>query len=219
VTLTGTAVRPAPVTPVTEKPVTHTLPGPGGAGWKYNGSAAMHGKDLTLTLAARSESGTAFNVTAVPTARLNATFTARIGGGTGGDGECFVILDAAKSRPTAVGEGGAALGFIHLAGVAVCLQTVKVAGDPSKNFVGISYGGSSGRLGYLATSTAVGALRAGTHLVHVTVVTPGHLAVTVDGKKIFNTAAKIPAHAYAGFSGATGSTTDIHLVRGVRIAY
>jgi hypothetical protein len=43
--------------------------------------------------------------------------------------------------------------------------------------------------------------------------------LAVDGKKIFNTAAKIPAKAYAGFSGATGSVTDIHLVRAVKISY
>jgi hypothetical protein len=103
--------------------------------------------------------------------------------------------------------------------VAVCLQTVKVTGDPSDNFVGISTGGTSGRLVYLAASKAIGALRAGTHLVNVKVGTPGHLVVTVDGKKIFNTAVKIPAKAYAGFSGTAGSLTDIHLVRAVKITY
>lgn len=85
VALTGTAVRPV------AGPATHTLAAPGGSGWKYNGAAAMHGKDLVLTLAAKSQTGTAFDTTAVPTAKLNATFTARIGGGTGGDGECFVL--------------------------------------------------------------------------------------------------------------------------------
>jgi hypothetical protein len=38
-------------------------------------------------------------------------------------------------------------------------------------------------------------------------------------KKIFNTAVKIPAKAFAGFSAATGSVTDIHLVRTVKITY
>ena len=149
VTLTGTAVEPAAVPPTTTNPVTNTLAAPGGSGWKYNGSTAMHGKDLVLTLAAKSKTGTAFDSTAVSTAKLNATFTAKIGSGTGGDGECFVLLDATKAKPTAVGEGGAALGFKNLPGVAVCLQTVKVTGDPSNNFVGISTGGTSGRLVYL----------------------------------------------------------------------
>jgi hypothetical protein len=213
VALTGTAVKPA------ASPTTHTLAAPGGSGWKYNGSAAMYGKDLVLTLAAKSKTGTAFDSTVVPTAKLNATFTAKIGGGAGGDGECFVILDATKAKPAAVGMGGAALGFKNLPGVAVCLQTVKVTGDVSNNFVGISTGGTSGRLVYLVASKAIGALRTGTHLVNVTIGTPGHLVVTVDGKKIFNTAVKIPAKAYAGFSGATGSLTDIHLVRAVKITY
>ena len=213
VALTGTAVSPAAA------PVTHTLAAPGGSGWKYNGPTAMHGKDLVLTLAAKSKTGTAFDKTAVPTGKLNATFTARIGGGTGGDGECFVLLNAAKAKPAAVGAGGAALGFKNLPGVAVCLQTVKVTGDPSNNFVGISCGGTSGRLVYLVASKAIGALRAGTHLVNVKVGAQGHLVVTVDGKKIFNTAVKLPAKAYAGFSAATGSLTDVHLVRAVKITY
>jgi outer membrane protein assembly factor BamB len=213
VALDGTAVSPA------ASPVTRTLAAPGGPGWKYNGAAAMHGKDLVLTLAAKSRTGTAFDTTAVPTAQLNATFTAKIGGGTGGDGECFVILDAAKAKPAAAGEGGAALGFKDLPGVGVCLQTVKTSGAPSGNFVGISTGGTSGRLVYLAAAKAIAALRAGTHLVNVKVSTPGHLVVTVDGKKILSTAVKIPATAYAGFSGATGSLTDIHLVRAVKITY
>jgi hypothetical protein len=213
VTLTGTAVKPA------ASSTTHTLAAPGGSGWKYNGSTAMHGKDLVMTLAAKSKTGTAFNATAVSTAKLNATFTVKIGGGTGGDGECFVLLDSTKAKPTAVGAGGAALGFKNLPGVAVCLQTVKVTGDPSNNFVGISTGGTSGRLVYVVASKAIGALRSGTHLVNVKVGTPGHLVVTVDGKKIFNTAVKIPAKAYAGFSGATGSVTDIQLFRAVKITY
>ena len=214
VKLTGTGVKPAAA-----PPVTHTLTAPGGSGWKYNGSTAMHGKDLVLTLAAKSKVGTAFNTTAVATAKLNATFTVKIGSGTGGDGECFVLLDSTKAKPTAVGEGATGLGFKNLPGVAVCLQTVKVTGDPSNNFIGISTGGKDGRLVYIVASKSIGALRSGTHLVNVSVGTPGHLVVTFDGKKIFNTAVKIPAKAYAGFSGSTGSLTDVHLFRAVKVTY
>ena len=46
-------------------------------------------------------------------------------------------------------------------------------------------------------STAIGALRKGTHLVNVKVGTPGHLVVTVDGKRVLNTAARIPANSTA----------------------
>ena len=221
VALTGTGVAaptPTPTPTPTAPPATHTLHAPGGAGWSYNGAAAMHGQDLVLTLAAKSKAGTGFNTTAVSTAKLNATFTARLYGGTGGDGECFVILDAARAKPTAVGEGGAGLGFNHLPGVAVCLQTVKTTSDPSANFAGIGYSGRVSRVVYSATSTKVGALRTGTHLVNVKVVA-GHLVVTVDGKRLLNTAAKIPAKAFVGFSGSTGAVTDIQLVRRVKITY
>jgi hypothetical protein len=210
-TITGTGVKPPPKV--------SKLPAPGGVGWKYNHGAVMSGSDLVLTPAALGRVATAINSSVLPTAHLNATFTTKIGGGSGADGECFMILDATKSKPTAVGGGGGGLGFLGLSGTAVCLQTFKFAGDPSANFIGISRGGGSGRLAYLATSTTIGALRTGTHVVNVRVATGSHLIVTVDGKQVLNRAVALPTKSLMGFSASTDGRTDTHIVRAVTITY
>jgi hypothetical protein len=204
VTVTGTAVSPPPQT--------RKLPAPGGIGWKYNHGAVMSGTDLVLTSASPGRVATALNTSVLPTAHLTATFTAKMGGGTGGEGECLLILDATKAKPTAVGIGGAGLGFLGLPGTAVCLAA-------RGNFIGITRGGGSGRLVYLATSTAIGALRKGTHVVAVSVAANSYLVVSVDGKKVFDKAVALPTRALLGFSASTDGWTDTHIVRGVTVTY
>lgn len=212
----GTAPPPPPPPP---PPVTGVLPAPGGAGWTYNKSAAMSGTDLVLTPAVQFAAGSAFNSQVLPTAHLHATFTAQIGGGTGGTGQCFAILDSTKSAPTAVGHNGGGDGFSGLTGVAVCLQTHQSTGDPSANFVGITAGGVNDLLTYVSTSTNIGPLRTGTHLVDVQVNAAGQLVVAVDGTTVLTTAVTLPVNAIVGFTGSTGASTDIHLVRAVTITY
>jgi hypothetical protein len=206
-------------TPPPPPPTSGSIPAPGGSGWSYNSAAAMSGTDLVLTPATTFQAGTAFNSQVIPTAHLQATFTAQIGGGTGGDGECFAILDATKANPTMVGVNGGGLAFSGLPGVAFCLQTHQSTGDPSNNFVGITAAGLADHLTYLATSTAVGPLRTGTHVVDVQVSAAGNLVVTVDSTQVLNTAVTLPPNALVGFTGSTGASTDTHTVRAVTITY
>jgi hypothetical protein len=123
----------------------------------------------------------------------------------------FMLLDPAKNTPASTGGGGGGLGFANLSGVAVTFVTYP------GNLIGISAGGSPP--GYLVKSTAVPALRTGTHQVWVTVSAAGHLVVKIDGSQLFDTAVALPANALVGFSGATGSVTDVHAVSAVHIAY
>jgi len=154
----------------------------------------------------------------VPTARLRATFTMAIGGGTRADGLTFMLLDPARNAPSSVGRNGAGLGFAGLTGVAVAFVTYAQSGIASDNFAGIQIGTATGPT-FVTTSTAIPDLRTGTHEVSVA-VTGGGLVVTIDGSALFTTPlAGIPATGLIGFSGATGGLTDVHAVSGLHIVY
>ncbi len=183
----------------------YAVPPPGPDGWTYNGSAALSGTSLSLTPAVANSRGSGIQATAVPSARLKATFTASIGGGTGADGLALLLLDASKATPTALGAGGGGLGYSGLPGIAVTLDTHRNTGDPSANFVAVATGGHGATLRYAATSTAVPALRTGTHAVTVTVTTTGHLLVAVDGTQVIDTAVTLPPNLLVGFAGPPGA--------------
>ncbi|WP_426404766.1 choice-of-anchor D domain-containing protein [Streptomyces sp. R-07] len=208
------AVRGASITAAS-----YAVPPPGPNGWKYNGSAALSGTTLVLTPAQAYLKGSAIQATAVPSARLRARFTATISGGTGADGLALMLLDATRTTTTALGGGGGALGFGGLTGVAVTLDTYRNPGEPSSNFVGVATGGTSSTLRYAATSTAVPALRTGSHVIDVNVTAAGRLLVLVDGAQVIDVAMTLPKNVLVGFSGGTGGLTDRHAVTGVRIGY
>jgi hypothetical protein len=195
-----------------------TLPSPPAAGWTNNGSSTTSGT-LQLTAATQDQTGTAISGTAISPTRLDANFTITIGGGTGADGLAFMLLDATKSGPTAIGIGGGGLGFSGLPGVAVAFVTYRQTGYPSSNFVGISTAGDGRALTFTATSTNIPDLRAGTHAVEVRVGRSGDLIVDVDGVQVLDTAVSLPPNTLVGFAGATGGATDVHAVSGINITY
>lgn len=196
----------------------YAVPPPYSPRWSRNGVAALSGTDLVLTPATASVTGSSWYNAAVPTSRLNATFIASIGGGTGADGMTFTLLNPASAL-TSIGSGGGGLGYSGLHGIAVTLDTHKNAPDPSANFVGVATSGLGTSLTYAATSTAVGALRTGTHRISVAVTSTSHLVVTVDGAKLIDALVTLPANAILGFTAATGGLTDAHTVRNVVISY
>ena len=206
VTVTGTG------TPST----TGTALTPPGGGWTVNGSATTSGTSLSLTKVSTNKAGSAVYGTAVPSAGLSASFTAQLSGGTGGSGLTFSLLDATKSSATSVGGTGGGMGFSGLSGVSVVLSTYQQAGAPSSNFVGIATGGTGSTLTYVATTTNIGALRTGTHAVTVQQV-GSQLDVTVDGTLVLSPTVTLPANVLPAFTGATGATTDNHVVSGVSI--
>ncbi|MFJ8106191.1 choice-of-anchor D domain-containing protein [Streptomyces sp. NPDC096132] len=198
----------------------YAVPPPGPNGWRYNGSAILYNStNLVLTPATADRRGSGLQSTAVPSARLRARFTATIGGGTGGDGLALLLLDATKTTAKALGGGGMGLGYAGLPGIAVALDTYRNGTEPSANFVGIAAGSTGGRPNYIATSTAVPALRTGSHTVDVHVTGAGHLVVGVDGVQVIDKAVTLPPNVLVGFSGATGGRTDTHTVTGIRVGY
>ncbi|MET7391355.1 hypothetical protein ACFYPT_07370 [Streptomyces sp. NPDC005529] len=195
---------------------------PGPNGWTRNGSATLSGTDrtdLVLTDAVRDARGSAVQATAVPSARLRARFTARLGGGSGADGLALLLLDAAKATPTALGAGGGGLGYAGLPGVAVALDTHRNAGDPAGGFAGVAAGGTGSPLRYAATSAALPGLRSGSRAVDVSVTGTGHLLVSVDGTRVVDTEVVLPRNVLVGFAAATGGRTDRHTVRDIVITY
>jgi hypothetical protein len=131
----------------------------------------------------------------------------------------FTLLDASQPA-TSLGLGGGGLGYGGLPqSIAVTLDTYQNGLDPSGNFLGVADGvlaGGKGGLRYVATSTNVGPLKAGTHDVGVD-VHGGRLQVTVDGDLKIDTQVTLPAYVRPGFTAGTGKATDRHLVRDVMI--
>jgi hypothetical protein len=196
-----------------------TLPAPPAAGWTTNGSAGVNGGTVKLTDVAQDQTGTAIYGTPVATAHLDVNFTIQIGGGTGADGLCLMLLDPTKSTATSLGTGGGGLGFSGLTGTAVAFVTYSQTGYPSNNFAGISTAGNGRALTFTSTATNVPPLRTGTHAVEVYNGGTGNLIVRVDGVQVLDTVVAFPANALIGFGGATGGATDLHAVSGISITY
>ena len=156
--------------------------------------------------------------TPVPSDGLTASFTAQIGGGSGGDGMTFALLSASGNNSRSLGGGGGGLGVAGLPGVAVALDTFSNGADPSNNFVGISTGATGGALTYVATSTSIPNLRSGPHGVTVT-VSGTTITVFLDGAQRLSV--NVPGLAPAvlpAFTGGTGTATDLHAAHDISIS-
>jgi hypothetical protein len=208
VQITGTGVRVLPAVPTD---------------WQLNGAASASAGTIQLTPAAQQFcAGSAFSTLPVSTGILAASFTAQLGGGTGGDGLTFALIDATKNAPTALGGQGGGLGLDGLNGIGVALDTYKNAQANSNNYVAIATGtdNGSGAVTYLATAPVPAPLRTGTHTVTV-IVSSGTITVYVDAAQLLSyqpAAGLIPASAYAGFTAGSGMSTDLHAVSNVVIA-
>lgn len=188
---------------------------PTAGGWTLNGAATVSAASVTLTPATAKLAGSAIFPGAFPSSTFSATFTSTIGGGNGADGTTIFFENAGAATDHAIGGYGGLLGFGGIPGIAVALDTYKGAGDPSNNFVGITDGkdAATGGLHWLATSTAVPALRSGSHVVRVD-SSGGTLTVSIDGVQILQTAVALPASIRAGLSAGTGGAFDQHVVSG-----
>lgn len=186
------------------------IPSPGG-GWTLNGSAGMTGTTLRLTPAYNGKTGSAVYYQPLAGNGLHATFTTRIGGGSGADGLTFAMLNAGKATTGSLGAGANKLGFGGLPGVAVAVDTF-----PAQS-VGIVTGQTSSGLVYAARTTRVPNLRSGTHVIGVA-VTGSSVAVTIDGKSAVNASVPVPATVLAAFTGGTGGRSDNHDVSRVSIS-
>jgi hypothetical protein len=220
---TGPSAGSQAVTGVTVSARSQTLPRPGG-GWSFNGSARMHGSSTELTGTARAEAGSVVDPTAVPTNGLTASFTAQMSGGTGADGLTFALLDPTTSTATSVGGDGASDGFAGLGGIAIGLDT-DMAPDAGANsnyaYIATGTAGSTS-LHLVQHAEAIPPLRPGPNSVTVHVMARGGadiITVWLDGEQILQQrVTAVPSTALLAFTGATGTRTDVHLVRDVAIS-
>jgi hypothetical protein len=120
------------------------------------------------------------------------------------------------SATTAAGDLVLTPAQTNQAGSAFYSSTLPSDGLNARFTVKINAGTGADGLHYVATSTNVDALTAGTHDVDVTAY-GGHLRVTVDGDVKIDTAVALPATVRPGFTAATGGLTNQHVVRNVAI--
>lgn len=196
-----------------------TVPAPVLSSWTDNGTASISGATLALTGTASNSAGTSFFDTPLDTHHLVVSFDSTIGGGSGADGQTFVLADPTKgAKATSLGYRGGGLGFSGIPGIAVAFVTYQSVGAPSANFVGITDGPTStapDAMHWLATSTSIPSLRATRH-VKIEVLN-GTLSVWIEGTQVLSQAVSLPSQALLGFSGGSGGSTDNHQVANVTI--
>jgi hypothetical protein len=209
-------------------------PGSCGAGWQYNGTAAHYGTcQILLTPATAKVAGTAFWPGAQPSSKIaTIAFDTWMGTGTGADGIGLVFADpAAGATATSLGGTGGQLGIGGIPANVVTLDTFKNTGDPSANFAGLCTSAlTTGPIPGLRCTNAVNVtagLRGTTLVKHHVVVKTALLSgktvlrtVTIDGVNVITTGLmQLPPSVLIGFSSATGTSTDIHIVGNVAVTY
>ena len=155
-----------------------------------------------------------------------------MGEGTGADGIGLVFADpTAGATATSLGGTGGLLGIGGIPANVVTLDTFKNSGDPSANFVGLctttSTIGPVPGLKCTNTATVASPLRGTTltkrHVVVKTSILNGFSiirSVTVDGVNVITTGLmQLPPSVVIGFSAATGTSTDTHIVANVTVTY
>ncbi len=195
--------------------------GPVAGGWSSNGTAAVGSEWLDLTGLVQNARGSSFAPSAITASQSVVSFNAFTGYGTGADGMAVVFGDTGRgANGASLGASGGGLGFAGIPGVAVALDTFQNPGDPSANSVGISdgpVGSDPARLHWVATTSALPALRGWVRRVTVSVVA-GYVAVRIDGQLVLGASGvAVPGTFRLGFSGSSGGFTDLHMVNDVTI--
>jgi hypothetical protein len=155
---------------------------------------------------------------------LRAVFDVQIGGGTGGDGMTFALLNPAKSSVKTLGSAGVDLGLGTKAGVPGLGIVLATDGPQSPaGFVATSVTVGPNGLKFQRKAQGIGLLSAGTHVVAVNVTKNGKagaiVTIFLDGVQVLQIAEpQLTATARLAFTAGTGTTTDMHLVRNVAIS-
>ncbi|MGW0657878.1 hypothetical protein [Streptodolium elevatio] len=192
------------------------LPDIGDPRWRTQGSATAATGTAVLTRADQQfAAGSLYYDGSVPSAALQVSFDAAIGGGKGGDGMTLAFLDPATGAR--VGEIGGGLGYSGLTGPAVVFDTFDNTTHKSADRVGYATSAQGTTMRYAASTTSVPSLRA-THHYEVAVAA-GVLTVRIDGTEVLRTPVTLPTRVVPAFTAATGETTDQHRVSTVKITH
>ena len=192
------------------------------ARWSLMGDATVDAAGLQLTSLGYNVAGSAFYDTAIASDAFDATFTFRMGDGSGADGLAFVVARATSAGALApYGNGaineGYGLGYLGMDGLAVELDTFMDVGngDPNGNHVAVVRTSDGAHLlfaspGSLLRSTA-------SRTAHVR-VTSTHVIVELDGDRALDadlpSGLSIPSGpVFFGFTAASSALNDRHGIR------
>jgi hypothetical protein len=206
-----------------------SVPPPSPTEWFQLGGATIDSSGgIQLADGGGGEARAAYWDTTIHPAALTASFDETIGSGFAtADGLAFVLLDADQHSIPAVGDGGGALGFGPLRGLAITLtQNERPWGCyPSTHFVGITDGQEPPDcpLNYLHKEDSIPTLVDATHAIRVAVTwgsSPG-VTVSIDGTKYIDYPIpfSLPPNVFVGFTAGTGFGTETALIQNVNISY
>ena len=199
------------------------IPAPGSAGWLLGGSAALSGSAINLTPPADYLAGSSFWSTPQTSASFTVNFVDTATGGTGGDGDAFVIADASSlgSNQTSapVGGNGDLVGFGGLNGVAVAIGEYLDPGTSSPNWLGIANGidNADGGLNFIGGPVGLAVSTQDTPNDVTVTLLNSTLYVLVDGDLVLRQAVTLPASYVLGFTGGTGAFSNQHRISNVSI--
>jgi hypothetical protein len=129
-------------------------------------------------------------------------------------------LDASTAKNTSIGVVGSGLGVAGLPAVFAALDTYNNTGIKSHNFAGVGTATTgSNAVTFLKTTTAIPALRTGTHAIDIRVTQASHMVVKIDGKQVLDVAVTLPPKVLVGFTGSVGGITDTHAVINPKVVY
>jgi len=199
---------------------------------------------LRLTQAVGTAAGGIISASSFPSSGgFTATFTEYSYGGNGADGIAFILLDASKGMPSALGAGGGALGYAGITGgyVAVGIDEYGNWNASGCGGGGCSGGAASGNSGVairgstantetlLSTTTGSMSLwsnvstrsAATSHTFTITMTAAGMMSVVKDGTtvlsgvNVYGQSGAVPANFRIAITASTGGLNNIHEITGI----
>ena len=201
---------------------------------------------LRLTQAVGATAGGIISASSFPSSGgFTATFTEFTYGGNGADGIAFILLDASKGMPSALGANGGALGYAGITGgyAAVGIDEYGNFNASGCGGGGCSGGAASGNTGVairgstantetlLGTTTGSMSLwsnvatrsAATSHSFTITMTGAGVISVVKDGTtvlsgiNVYSQAGTVPTNFRLGITGSTGGLDNIHEITGISV--
>jgi hypothetical protein len=191
------------------------------ASWNFEGTAMWDAASgwVELTGPYTDQAGTAFQTTTtVSSDAVNIEFSFYVSGGTGADGMSLTALDADRMS-SFVGSSGGGIGYAGLPGWSIEIDTWynSVHNDPTtEDHLSVHFDGD---VGSPVTWATLPDMEDGLwHLANIE-VRGSHMTVSIDGVDYIDQeiSGLTTFPAYVGFTGATGSVTNYHLIDALEV--
>ena len=189
------------------------------ASWNFEGSATWDSANtwVQLTNTGQDQSGTAFQTSATVDAdNVSIEFQFYVSGGSGADGISLTALDVARMT-SFVGYAGGGIGYGGLPGWSVEVDTYHNSHDPTtSDHISVHIDGDYSNP--VVWTTLPEMEDGGWHDMAVT-VSGTWMTVSIDGTTYIDqdVSGLSTFAAYVGFTGATGSLTNYHLIDALEV--